>query len=90
MPLTPEQMAQTPAAPPPPGVKPNFINPETSAPQWTAAILVVTILMLSVLGARLYSKVRVIKKVGVDDWMALVAGVSALEREISSSKSYQF
>lgn len=73
--LTPEILAG-PAAPPPPGVKPNLVNPESRAPGATAAIVVVLALMLIILTMRLISKSRYSRSLGIDDWMALTAGVS--------------
>ena len=75
MQLTPEELANTPAQAPPPGVTPNFVNPETSAPAWTAGLLVAVVLMLGILSARLYGKARVVKKLGWDDLAAFISGV---------------
>ncbi|MCJ1380211.1 hypothetical protein MMC17_003314 [Xylographa soralifera] len=75
-PMTPEQMATTPAGPLPPGVsQPNFVNPETRAPGATAAIVVFLAVMLIVLTMRMVSKSRISRNLGLDDWMALTAGI---------------
>ena len=74
--LTPEQLANTPVEPPPPGETSNFVDPESKAGSVTAALVVVLALMTFVLGARLYGKIRIVKKMGLDDAASLAGGVS--------------
>lgn len=75
-PMTPELLAKTPAGKPPPGVVPNFIDPPSRAPRATAAIVVLLTVMVVILSMRMYSKSRFSRNLGMDDWMALAAGVS--------------
>jgi hypothetical protein len=81
--LTPEFLANTPAGMPPSGVpynyadiKANFVNPDSIAPIALAVISIFLAVMVVTVGLRLYSRLKVIKRTGLDDWMALGAGVS--------------
>ena len=87
--LTPEILAG-PAAPPPPGVKPNLTNPESRSPGATAAVVVVLAVMLIVLTMRLISKSRYSRSLGIDDWMALTAGVSCVDLVMQTGAKYRF
>jgi len=55
------------AFPPPPGVTPNFVNPDFNGKQIIVAGIVLPLLMFPFLGARLYSKYVVLKKIHCDD-----------------------
>lgn len=65
--MTPQQLAMTPAAPPPPGVIPDFQQPATRISE----LLGVGILFLSVatalVGVRIYMKAIVLKKWKIED-----------------------
>ncbi|KAF2687354.1 hypothetical protein K458DRAFT_429292 [Lentithecium fluviatile CBS 122367] len=74
--MTPEQLANMPGMPPPSGVKSNFVNPETQAPQCIAIVSIFLGIMIITLAMRLYTRIYVVKRTGWDDWTALLAGVS--------------
>lgn len=65
--LTHEQLAQTPAGVPPPGVKPNLVNP------YSEGYILITVggvlmgIMFLFIALRLYVKVRVQRKFTGDD-----------------------
>lgn len=65
--MTPEQLAQTPAAMPPPGVQPNFVNPHSSAPVliWVSSVLMAIMFMFA--GLRFYVKNNLRRKFTPDD-----------------------
>ena len=52
------------------------MNPESRSAGATAAIVVLTVVMIVILSMRMISKNRFSRQLGVDDWMALTAGVS--------------
>jgi len=59
--------ADTPAAPPPPGQTPNFVNPESRSPEATAVISVLTAFAVIIVCLRVYVKATVTKIFGWDD-----------------------
>lgn len=65
--LDPAMLAQLPALQPPPGIQPNFVNPEAIATQTRAATYVALPLMLLFLTLRMYTRLRVTRVVGADD-----------------------
>ncbi|GJN70186.1 hypothetical protein PLICBS_004239 [Purpureocillium lilacinum] len=67
MSLTPEQMAQTPASKPPPGVVPNFVDPPSGAPVLIAVGTVLLAIMLVFACIRFYVKAFVRRNVTADD-----------------------
>ncbi|KAI1823897.1 hypothetical protein F4861DRAFT_296221 [Xylaria intraflava] len=73
--LTPEQLYQLPGAQPPPGVQPNFDNPESTAPEAIAIISVVLGIMIIVVAMRMYTRIAIVKKHGIDDWAALAGAI---------------
>ncbi|KAF2973000.1 hypothetical protein GQX73_g499 [Xylaria multiplex] len=73
--LTPEQLAQLPVVPPPPGVQSNFDNPDSNAASGIIAISVILALMLLVVAMRMYSRIVIVKNPGPDDWAALTAAI---------------
>ena len=56
-----------PALMPPPGVVPNFLNPESHANQTIIACSIVTAAMILFLFARMYTKIHLTRSVGWDD-----------------------
>lgn len=54
---------------PPPGVTPNFVNPQTIAPAIVAIGVVMAILTVSFVLLRLYSNHHAKRKFGIDDCM---------------------
>ena len=67
MSLTPEQMAQTPASKPPPGVVPNFVAPPSGAPVLIAVGTVLLAIMVVFACIRFYVKALVRRNVTADD-----------------------
>ena len=57
----------TPALQPPPGLKPNFLNPEDRGPKFVTAATVVFILMVLLYFNRVYTKLLLLRKVSLDD-----------------------
>lgn len=55
------------AAPPPPGVTPNFEDPVSVAYRVYPTIALGSFLSISFLALRIYTKVRIIRKFGLDD-----------------------
>ena len=66
-PLTPEQMAVTPAGMPPPGVIPNFVNPDTRGPVLIIVGTIFMVLMLVLATLRYYTKFFIVRKTSWDD-----------------------
>jgi hypothetical protein len=75
--MTPEELARMPTMPPPPGVIPNFVDPESRAPAAIATLSLFLALMIIVQSLKLYSAWHIVRKIGLNDWAALVAGVSS-------------
>lgn len=73
--LTPEQLAAMPAAVSPTGVY-NFDHPYSIAPRAIATISVFLAIMILIVALRLYSRLIVVRKTGLDDWAALAGAVS--------------
>jgi hypothetical protein len=65
--MTPEQLAQTPAGIPPPGVIPNFVNPPSDGPVLIIVGTILMAIMLFLAGIRLYFKALVRRKLSADD-----------------------
>jgi hypothetical protein len=55
------------AFPPPPGVKPNFVNPESRAYQARITIAVCSAVMLLFVGVRVYALLVITRKWAADD-----------------------
>lgn len=66
-PLTPEQMAATPAGMPPPGVIPNLVNPDTRGPVLIIVGTIFMALMLVFATLRYYTKFFTVRKTSWDD-----------------------
>ena len=60
-------LGDIPAAPPPPGVTPNFIDPPSIAPLARITMCVTMAFMLVFLALRIYSRTRVAHAFGMDD-----------------------
>ena len=54
---------------------PNYVDPVTRAPGIRAGMTVSAVLALVAVGMRLYIRMRVVRKVGVDDWLVGAAMV---------------
>ncbi|KUJ24524.1 uncharacterized protein LY89DRAFT_745434 [Mollisia scopiformis] len=63
-----------PAGRPPPGVVPNFVDPQTIRPVLTIGIYVLLPLMLSFVVARIYTRAFVTRMFGVDDCDTILHG----------------
>ena len=59
--------AHTPALPPPPGVTPNFVDPESQANLFVSVTAVCIALMLPIVIMRLYSRVCITRSFAIDD-----------------------
>ena len=60
-------LKHTPALAPPPGVIPNFINPESQADVFTITSSVFLAMMLSVFLMRMYANLLIKRKIRADD-----------------------
>ena len=60
-------LANLPAAPPPPGIIPNFVDPPTRVPVIVALEAVFITLMLLTVAMRIYVRLRVTKVWGFED-----------------------
>ncbi|KAN0116744.1 hypothetical protein V8E51_002721 [Hyaloscypha variabilis] len=61
------------AYPPPPGITPNFVHPKSNGSQIIIAGILLPVLMFPFLGARLYAKYSLLKKMRHDDYMIILA-----------------
>jgi hypothetical protein len=73
-----ESLSNIPAGTPPPGVTPNFVNPESRAPALVAVCILMIILSVPCVAVRIFIKLRISKNTGVDDWVALVGAIFTL------------
>lgn len=69
---------QLPALPPPPGVIPNFTNPETQGPRLVVVGAVLLTFVLIALVNRVYTKLGILKKVSWDDLTIILSAVGAI------------
>lgn len=60
-------MSKTPAAPPPPGVTPNFDNPEGSEYEIYSISIALCLTATLTLMGRLYTRAVILRAVGLDD-----------------------
>lgn len=65
--MTPEQLALTPAAMPPPGVQPNFTDPSSAGPVLISISSVLMAIMFMLAGLRFYVKIALRSTVTPDD-----------------------
>lgn len=69
---------------PPPGVTPNFDNPDRMV--WTASI-VTQALCISIVGLivalRIYVRIRILRSFGLEDWLAVAGFVCLSPNEIN-------
>ena len=63
---------------PPPGVQPNFVNPTTLAKPIVAISVATSIFAVAFLSARLYSRFKITRSAGYDDYASIVAMASSL------------
>ncbi len=65
--MPPPDYSKIPLARPPPGVRPNFINPPSDAWQYTAAAATGTVFAFLFLVLRLYTRIFLVKMGGLED-----------------------
>ena len=65
--VDPARLEGVPAARPPPGVSPNFVDPRSSGPVLIAVGTVLLVVMLLCVTIRGYTKIRIAKKITPDD-----------------------
>jgi hypothetical protein len=58
---------KVPAATPPDGITPNFVNPPSVGYQQTTTNIVVLVIMIIVVLLRLYTRIFIVKSFGYDD-----------------------
>lgn len=63
---------------PPPGVVPNYANPANRTYQLIITVAVCTVLMVTALAIRFYSKLRVTRNLSWDDYTAGFAAAGAI------------
>lgn len=68
---------------PPPGVTPNYVDPESLAPVLVACITTCLVLMIIFVGMRLYTKLFISRAFGRDDCM------SSFNQSSSFTQSFQ-
>ncbi|KAI1453182.1 hypothetical protein F4805DRAFT_384402 [Annulohypoxylon moriforme] len=68
----------TPARPPPPGRESNFTNPESRCYELIIPIAVFTALIVILLCLRIYSRLRITRSFGADDWLCIAATILTL------------
>ncbi|KAI9924228.1 hypothetical protein ASPWEDRAFT_42662 [Aspergillus wentii DTO 134E9] len=71
--MTPEQLANTPVRPPPPGITPNLANPSSDGDVLVIIGSVMIGIMLVIASLRFYVKFFMRRKPSPDDWTTLVA-----------------
>jgi hypothetical protein len=71
--LTPQQLQNFPALPPPPGVQPNFVNSPSHEPTITVLDAVSFSLVLVAVGVRIFVRARITKIWGWDDCKSFMA-----------------
>lgn len=60
-------LADVPAALPPPGVRPNYVNPHSEAPLLIIMGSIFVAIMLLFVSVRIYTKIKVVGKSSPDD-----------------------
>lgn len=71
-------LLQLPALAPPPGVIPNFTNPENRGPTLVIVGAILLGLVVIAMANRAYTKLRIIRKASWDDLTVALAGASAI------------
>ncbi|KAL8762522.1 MAG: hypothetical protein Q9184_001482 [Pyrenodesmia sp. 2 TL-2023] len=65
--VDPAKLEGVPAAKPPPGVVPNYVDPQSSGPRLIAVGCILVALMLLFVATRIYTKAKIVKKFSPDD-----------------------
>ncbi|CAD6591540.1 MAG: hypothetical protein ASARMPREDX12_005214 [Alectoria sarmentosa] len=71
----PLSLADIPAAPPPPGVIPNYVNPYSEGPVLIIVGSIFVAIMLLFVSVRIYTKVKIVGKSSPDDYTCVIAAV---------------
>lgn len=71
--MTPEELANMPLMPNPSGGPSNFDNPYTNGPDAVIVMAVFLAIATSIVFMRVWSRVRVVKRIGWDDACAVIA-----------------
>ncbi|KAF4626878.1 hypothetical protein G7Y89_g11280 [Cudoniella acicularis] len=71
-------LSEIPAGTPPPGVVPNFVNPESRAPALVAICILMIVLTVPSVATRFFVRLRISKNPGLDDWIGLLGAVFTL------------
>jgi hypothetical protein len=58
--------------------KPNYVDPESRLPLALAVVIPMTLLVISFVSCRFYSRTIIISTLGWDDWIMFAAAVSLL------------
>jgi len=72
-PLADIDVWNTPSMAPPPGVIPNFIDPPSKSPMVRAGLFTILPLMIIVVALRVYTRIRITRAFGADDYLCLAA-----------------
>ncbi|RLL95029.1 hypothetical protein CFD26_101863 [Aspergillus turcosus] len=70
-------LSKTPASPPPPGVMPNFENPQRSDYEIYSINIALCMTATVVLALRMYTRGVILRTVAIDDWFCIAAQVCA-------------
>ncbi|KAI1390090.1 uncharacterized protein F4822DRAFT_224194 [Hypoxylon trugodes] len=76
--MDPGYLDRTPSREPPPGQESNFTNPESRSYQLYILIAVLSAVVFLVGSLRIYSRLRITRSFGVDDWLCIIATVLTL------------
>ncbi|KAI0099088.1 hypothetical protein GGR51DRAFT_576464 [Nemania sp. FL0031] len=71
-------LATTPVRPPPPGRMSNLTHPESRSYQLYILIAVLTALVVVIISLRLYTRLRITRSFGMDDWFCIAATILTL------------
>jgi len=63
---------------PPPGVQPNFDNPETLHDPMLSTAIITTILLVTVVGVRIFTKAYIMRDMKLEDYITIVATAGVL------------
>ncbi|KAL2289558.1 hypothetical protein FJTKL_01820 [Diaporthe vaccinii] len=69
-------LSHIPAAAPPPGVIPNFVNPPSQANMPRIFTYVTLPLMILFLALRIYARAVIMHRIGLDDYLSLLASAT--------------
>ncbi|KAI0852723.1 hypothetical protein F5Y00DRAFT_257982 [Daldinia vernicosa] len=76
--MDPGYLDRTPSVDPPPGRESNFTNPESRSHQLYILIAVLSPIVFLVGSLRIYSRLRITRSFGADDWICIAATILTL------------